>query len=101
MTAGKKWAKKTPADRVKLFRMLSDQLTEMARELGDAAEPGEVRAIHIATRTIDGIGARVQSSIDFKRADTSCCLVSRTFGSCECLPKSSACATVDEQGAKA
>lgn len=84
-TKAQQWARKTPAERVKLYRDMAAHLREVATELGSGAAPGEAMALGLAARQFTGIAGHVQNQIELETRPT-CCPSARMFGSCDGHP---------------
>ena len=74
------WAKKTPEERVKLYRSMAQHCRDVARALG----PGEEsRRLELTARNWIGVAATVRGRIEIDR-HPQCCASARLFGSCDC-----------------
>jgi hypothetical protein len=77
-----RWASKTDADRINLWRKLASQLREAADLLGEAGAPlGELRALQISARNLHSASAVL---VKTRTQQPPCCEDARLFGSCQC-----------------
>ena len=86
MSTGKKWATKSPTERVMFYFRLVGWLRDMANAL-DNPLPGEVSALHLAARGVGAVGARTQSGLEALAKVKACCLRRKRVGKCNCVAR--------------